>query len=55
MLPEGGKCAVPPPDPRDADRSAGTSSVCPAAQEKRNVFRAVIGVLSQLAEWLEIP
>lgn len=55
MLPECGKCALPPPDPRCTDRSGGTSSVCPAAQEKGNVFGAVVAVLSQHAERLEIP
>lgn len=55
MLPECGKCALLPPDPHGTDRSGGTSSVCPAAQEKGNVFRAVVAVLSQLAERLEVP
>lgn len=55
MLPECGKCALPPPDPHGTDLSGGTSSVCPAAQEKGNVFREVISVLSQLTERLEIP
>lgn len=55
MLPECGKCALPPLDPHGTDRSGGTSSVCPEAQEKRNVFREVVAVLSQLAERLEIP
>lgn len=52
MLPERGECALP--EPPGTHRSGGTSSVCPAAQEKGNVFPAVVAVLSQLAERLEI-